>query len=263
MTSGCSSDPAREDPVDPSGKADTEPGEAGGSSTEVAWDRELEPGPMRKTSMREHPAGVAWVIDPEKLEEPRKLDIAQAEARGYTVIDLGDAWRPYIFTHKTPGVEDFGENVYAARYSDLANDRTDADGDPLAEHEHNHLEHYGIPPTLAVVLEEWRGLAEIEQCLSEAGYDGSHFDPSVGAIAYAKKAGAKRLKSWRWAKTKLEKDMRKAGLGEAVEAGNYAAAAELPDLKKSYEYFRSFDREVQIIRNAQIRFRCEKLRKYS
>ncbi|HVI01419.1 MAG TPA: hypothetical protein VM869_22025, partial [Enhygromyxa sp.] len=48
-------------------------------------------------------------------------------------------------------------------------------------------------------------------------------------------------------------------LGEAVEAGNYAAAAEVPDLKKSYEYFRGFDREVQIIRNAQIRFRCEKL----
>src|SRR5690606_14137696 len=102
-------------------------------------------------------------------------------------------------------------------------------------------------------------LLEIEQCLSDAGYDGSHFDPTVGSIAYQKKAGPKRLRSWRWAKSKLEKEMRKAGLGDAVTAGNYAAAAELADLKQSYEYFRGFDREVQIIRNAQIRFRCEKL----
>lgn len=260
MSIGCSGDGAREEPVDPAhgAESDAEPGEAGDPS-KVAWDTELDPGPPRKTSMREHPAGKAWVIDRDKLPEPRELPIAQAEARGYTVIDLGDSWRPYIFTHKTPGVEDHGENAYAARYVDLANDRTDADGDALAEHEHNYLELYGIPPSLAVVLDEWRALPEIEQCLSEAGYDGSHFDPSVGSIAYQKKAGPKRLRSWKWAKAKLEKDMRKAGLADAVAAGNYAAAAELPALKQSYEYFRGFDREVQIIRNAQIRFRCEQL----
>lgn len=258
---GCSGDAAREDPIDPARQADAAAGEAGDSSREpeVDWDRELDPGPLTKTSMREHPAKVAWVIDPQKLDAPRKLPIDQAEARGYTVIDLGDNWRPYIFTHKTPGVDNYSENAYAARYLDLANDRTNADGDPLAEHQRNHLELYGIPPTLSVVLDEWRLLPEIEQCLSEAGYDGSHFDPAVGSIAYQKKAGPKRLRSWRWAKSKLEKDMRKAGLGDAAAAGDYAAAAAVPELKKSYEYFRGFDREVQIIRNAQIRFRCEKL----
>ena len=109
------------------------------------------------------------------------------------------------------------------------------------------------------MLEEWRALGEIEQCLTDAGYDGTHFDPSVGSIAYQRKAGPKRLRSWKWAKTKLEKDMRKAGLGEAADAGDHAAAAAVEDLKSSYAYFEQFDREVQIIRNAQIRFRCEKL----
>ncbi|MCA9697054.1 MAG: hypothetical protein KC431_05990, partial [Myxococcales bacterium] len=256
----CSGDGAREEPVDPArGSEKEDPKDAAGVGSEASWAKQLDPGPARKTSMREHPQGQAWVIDPERLEEPRKLAIDQAEARGYTVINLGDSWRPYIFSQKTPGVEDLSENVYAARYLDLANDRTDADGDALADHEHNYLELYGIPPTLSVVLEEWQALGEIEQCLTEAGYDGSVFDPAIGTIAYKKKAGAKQLKSWRWAKSKLEKDMRKAGLGDEAAAGNYAAAAGNPDLEKSYAYFQGLDREIAVVRNAQIRFRCEKL----
>jgi hypothetical protein len=260
LGASCTGDGSGDKAVDPahgSEMAASTPSDAESAPLEV----ELDPGPMRKTSLREHPLGKAWIIDPERFDTPRELAIAQAEARGYTVIDLGDSWVPYIFTHRTPGAENLSENAYASRYVDLANDRTDHDGDPLAEHEHNYLELYGIPPTLSVVLEEWRALPEIEKCLSEANYDGSHFDPSVGTIAYDtnKKARAKRLSAWKWAKSKLEKDMRKAGLGAEVDAGNHAAAAGVDELRKSYELFRESDREIQIIRNAQIRFRCEKL----
>ncbi|NVB36899.1 hypothetical protein G6O69_03595 [Pseudenhygromyxa sp. WMMC2535] len=264
LVAACSGDGAREEPVDPARGAANEAedeDQADGVSSESAWAKTLDPGPATKTSAREHALGEAWIIDPERLEEPRKLAIEQAEARGYTVIDLGDGWRPYIFSHKTPGVEDRSENDYAAHYTGLANDWINHDGDPLAAHEHNYLELYGIPPALSVVLDEWRGLEEIEQCLTDAGYDGEVFDPAIGSIVFKKKAGQKRLRSWRWAKSRLEKQMRKAGMAEAVAAGDYAAAAssEDPDLVRSYEYFRDFDREVQVIRNAQIRFRCEKL----
>ena len=256
----CTGDGSGDKAVDPAQGSDV----AAGTPEDVAGaplEAELDPGPIHKTSLREHPLGKAWIIDPERFEAPRELAIAQAEARGYTVIDLGDSWVPYIFTHQTPGAENRSENAYASRYVDLANDRTDHDGDALAEHEHNYLELYGIPPTLSVVLDEWRALPQIEQCLSEAGYDGTHFDPSVGTIAYNpnKKSRAKRLSSWKWAKSKLEKDMKKAGLTAEVEAGNYAAAAAVDGLRKSYEAFQEVDREIQIIRNAQIRFRCEKL----
>jgi hypothetical protein len=260
LSNACSGDGSRDKPVDPADGAERgtdAPQEAASAPLEA----ELEPPPITKTSLREHPLGKAWIIDPARFDAPRELSIAQAEARGYTVINLGDSWVPYIFTHQTPGLEDRSENAYASRYVDLANDVTDHDGDALADHEHNYLELYGIPPTLSVVLAEWRELPAIEQCLSEAGYDGSHFDASVGTIAYnpSKKVRAKRLSSWKWAKTKLEKDMRKAGLSAEVEAGNYAAAAGVEELRKSYENFQEFDREVQVIRNAQIRFRCEKL----
>jgi hypothetical protein len=260
LSNACSGDGSRDTPVDPADGAEQGaegPKDAASAPLEV----ELDPGPITKTSLREHPLGKAWIIDPAHFDAPRELPIAQAEARGYTVIDLGDAWVPYIFTHQTPGLEDRSENAYASRYVDLANDLTDHDGDALADHEHNYLELYGIPPTLSVVLDEWRELPAIEQCLSEAGYEGSHFDSGVANIAYnpSKKVRAKRLSSWKWAKTKLEKDMRKAGLAAEVEAGNYAAAANVDELRKSYAAFIELGREVQIIRNAQIRFRCEKL----
>ncbi|PRP90907.1 hypothetical protein ENSA5_59820 [Enhygromyxa salina] len=254
----CSSDGAREDPVDPAHGGAAEPPSAE-AVADTFWEQELDPGPVTKTSLREHELGEAWVIDPDELDEPRKLAIDQAEARGYTVIDLGDSWRPYIFSHKTPGAEDHSDNAYASRYIDLANDRTDHDGDPLAEHEHNYLELYGIPPSLSVVLDEWRALPELEQCLTDAGYDGSSFDPSIGSIIYKRNAGGKRLRKWKSARSRLEKDMRKAKLDDAVAAKDYAAAAEVEGLEKRYQRFAAIDREIQVIRNAQIRFRCEEL----
>jgi hypothetical protein len=60
-------------------------------------------GPVTKGSQREHPAGKAWVVGD---GEPRAIDIGEAEAKGMTVLDLGDGWTPYIFTEKTAGTEE-------------------------------------------------------------------------------------------------------------------------------------------------------------
>jgi hypothetical protein len=259
VVAACSRDGSREEPVDPAKGGEPKAAEEALDPADPdSWAMKLDAGPARKTSLREHPIAEAWVFDA-ALAEPRKVAIDQAEARGYTVIDLGDDWRPYIFTHKTPGETDESHNEYADRYVALANDRTDGDGDPLAEHEHNYLELYGIPPSLAVVMEEWRELPALEQCLTDAGYEGKAFDPSVGNIAYSKGKGAKRLRSWKWARTNLQTKMRKAGLKAEADAQNWAAAASVEALKQPYNSFIEFEREVGIIRNAQIRFRCEKL----
>jgi hypothetical protein len=256
----CSNDGSREDPVDPAhGETPDEAATELDPADPNSWAVELDPGPVHKTSLREHPNGKAWVFDAELAGGPRELAIAQAEARGYTIIDLGDDWRPYIFSHETPGLDDASANEYAARYVALANDWTDADGEPLEPHEHNYLELYGIPPSLAVVMEEWRELPAIEQCLAEAGYEGKAFDASVGTIAYGKGKGKKKLKSWKWARTNLQTKMRKAGLAAEAEAGNWAAAAGVESLARAYENFMALEREVGVIRNAQIRFRCEQL----
>jgi hypothetical protein len=253
----CSNDGSREDPVDPAhGETPDDPATKLDPADPNSWAVELDPGPVHKTSLREHPNAKAWVFD---AGAPREVAIAQAEARGYTIIDLGDDWRPYIFSHETPGLDDASPNEYAARYVALANDWTDADGEPLEPHEHNYLELYGIPPSLAVVMEEWRELPAIESCLAEAGYDGKAFDASVGTIAFGKGKGKKKLKSWKWARTNLQTKMRKAGLAAEAEAGNWAAAAGVESLARAYANFIELEREVGIVRNAQIRFRCETL----
>lgn len=100
-----------------------------------------DPGPITKGSMREHPAAEAYVFGSEQQGKPaKKITLDSAEARGLTVIDLGNDWVPYIFSEKTAGVEDHTVNDYRARYIGLANNRVDDDGEKLRAHERNFLE---------------------------------------------------------------------------------------------------------------------------
>lgn len=243
------------DPADPASDDDKGGSDVGeGTNPGVADDVRLEPPPITKTSLRENAAGVAWVF--EKDREPRKLKIDQAEARGFAVVDLSDQWRPYIFSAKTPGRDDAADNRYAERYLGLANDEVDRDGDELSASDHNYLELYGIPPTLSVVLTDWKASADdLTACLEAAKYDPAPFQEFEGVIAFSRKTGKKRLREVRWQKASLDKAMKKA----KVPAGDYAAAAEHPDTKAQYERWHETDLEVQVIANAQKRFRCEGL----
>ncbi|MCB9753896.1 MAG: L,D-transpeptidase [Myxococcales bacterium] len=221
-------------------------------------DKQIDPGPITKGSMREHPSGSAWVFDPALEDGPRKLDIAQAEARGYTVVDLGNSWVPYIFTEKTAGAEDSAENDYRPTFIGLANNRINEDGDRLKDHERNYLELYGIPPTIGVILKEWKeATTEVEPCLEAANFDPGVFTRFEGTIAYTKSttSARKRMRKARWMQTQLDKAMRK----QKVAKGDYAAAAEHPKLKQAYENWREYQDEIDVITEAQKRFRCERL----
>ncbi len=224
-----------------------------------ALPTEAELGPVTKNSFREHPAGVAWVFEPASKGPPTKLPIGAAEARGYSIIDLSNEWTPYIFTAKTPGLDDEKTNIYRAKYIGLANDRVDHWDDELAPHEHNHLELYGIPPTLAVVQEEWSSLdTEVKPCLESAGFDRSVFGRYSGTIAYRTSGQTKRNKDARYRKALLDKKMRKAGLDPKAPA-DLATAATDPRTSKEHARWRAEQDEVDIIDHAQRRFRCEKL----
>lgn len=205
-----------------------------------------------KTSQREHAAGSAWAFDPGA--PPRKLEITAAESAGYTVIDLGNNWVPYIFSEKTVGADDTQTNEYRKRYVDLANNRVDADGEPLDPHEKNFLELYGIPPTLQVVDEEWRAAeTDVDPCLQAAG-----FDPEIlrawtgGVIAYENKKTGDVRRTQRL-KAKLEKDAKKLKL-EGIEA-----AKDHPKLAATYAAWRELQAKVDVIDHAQRRLRCEKM----
>jgi len=208
---------------------------------------------LPKVSQREHPAGHAWVFEPGG--EPRKQEIAQAEAAGYTVVDLGNSWVPYIFSEKTNGKEDLSANEYRKRYVGLASNKVDADGEPLDPHEKNFLELYGIPPTLQVVLGEWQTAeTETQPCLEAAGFDPEVFGRYKGVIAYTGKKGGD-LRKARALKAKLEKDMKKAGLDPA----DPELAKDHPKLGTSYSNWKDLQTRIKVIDHAQRRLRCEKM----
>ncbi|MGH1341610.1 MAG: hypothetical protein ACRBN8_08680 [Nannocystales bacterium] len=214
-------------------------------------------GEITKVSFREHPAGVAWVMA--AGEEPTQMDIGQAEARGYTIVDLSNGWTPYIFSEKTPGAEDSTKNKYRAKYIGLANDRIDSDGDALPKHGHNYLELYGIPPALSVVKAEWdEHDSDVEPCLEEAGFDPQAFTRFGGKIVYKKSGQNKRNRTARARKARLQKAMRKAKLKFDV-AEDLEAAKSDARTKSAYASWREMQDEVEVIENAQRRFRCERL----
>jgi hypothetical protein len=223
-----------------------------------AMPSEAELGPVGKHSFREHPAGVAWVF-PAEGGAPTKLPIGVAEARGYAIVDLSNQWTPFIFSTKTPGQDDDKPNVYREKYIGLANDQVNHWDEELAKHEHNHLELYGIPPTLAVVQDEWSRLdAEVKPCLEQAGFDPTVFTRYKGTIAYRTKGQNKRNKEARSKKAALDKQMRKAGLDPAAPA-DLATAATDPRTAKAHARWREHQDVVDIIDHAQRRFRCEKM----
>jgi len=211
---------------------------------------------VTKGSQREHPAGGAWVTDGEG--GPKRIDIGEAEAKGYTVVDLTDQWTPYIFTEKTAGLEDAKDNTYRGRYLGLANDKVDQWGEKLDRGEHNYLELYGIPPTLSVVWQEWQSLAtDVEPCLAKAGYDPSAFGRFKGTIAYKKNGVAKRRRSAAWFKSELGKRAKKAKIDISTPEGQQAAATH-PKTKSLYKQWREVQDEIDVIANAQKRFACER-----
>src|SRR5438067_1823353 len=58
----------------------------------------------------------------------RWVDAAQAQAAGYTLVDLGDDWTPFIFQEVTDGNGNLMSNRYRQVYLGLANDLGDRDG---------------------------------------------------------------------------------------------------------------------------------------
>ena len=91
------------------------------------------------------------VVGPPDKPEERPIDAEAAEAAGYTLLDLGDDWTPYIFAEQTDPNGQPLPNRYRRIFLGLANDQLDEDGEPLEPGAKNYLELYGIPPSLSVL----------------------------------------------------------------------------------------------------------------
>jgi hypothetical protein len=88
-------------------------------------------------------------------EEERIVDAREAEAEGYTIVDLSDDWVPFIFAEHSDEAGRPLHNRYRRVFIGLANDRLDDDGQPIEPGRTNYLELFGIPPSLGVLRQRF------------------------------------------------------------------------------------------------------------
>ena len=84
-------------------------------------------------------------------QPPQVVARAQADVAQDLVVDLSDAWAPFLFADRANPDEPAKPNTYRSTFLDLANERTDPEGAPLPPGQHLYLEPFGIPPTLSVL----------------------------------------------------------------------------------------------------------------
>jgi hypothetical protein len=92
----------------------------------------------------------------------RQVDAANASASGYVVLDLGEAWVPYIFSD---GVNDKGKelkNSYRDVYLQLARGEFPDNYHGERAREDKYLELYGIMPTLQLLRERFQHIAGLD-----------------------------------------------------------------------------------------------------
>lgn len=81
----------------------------------------------------------------------RQVDAATARQDGYVVLDLGEAWTPYLFTERDTPEEPVLQNDYRATFLALARGEFPDDRHGDLAREDQYLEPYGIPPTVALL----------------------------------------------------------------------------------------------------------------
>ena len=100
--------------------------------------------------------------------EERFIAATEAEASGYTLIDLSDDFAPFIFAEQVAVTGVPLPNRYRRIFLGLANDQLDEDGQALPPGGKNYLELYGIFPSMSVLRSRFLESAG-KTCLDEAG----------------------------------------------------------------------------------------------
>ncbi|MES1157925.1 MAG: hypothetical protein ABUL67_02380 [Haliangium ochraceum] len=100
--------------------------------------------------------------------QDRWIEAQAAVAEGYTLVDLGDDWTPYILAEHNDENGRPLPNRYRRVFMGLANSTLDSDGEPLEPGEQNYLELYGIFPAFSVLRARFLQ-DETKTCLDAEG----------------------------------------------------------------------------------------------
>jgi hypothetical protein len=137
-------------------------------STTPSARRQDEGEPATQPPPRISPA----VLEPQALQQPVPLwenatatgviDAATASSSGHVVIDLGEAWTPYLFTEGTTVDGQALVNSYRDTFLRLARGDFPDDYHGKRAREDKYLELYGIMPTLRLLRDRMHAVAQLE-----------------------------------------------------------------------------------------------------
>jgi hypothetical protein len=188
---------------------------------------------------------------PEQPEE-RWMDAAAAEAAGYTIVDLSDSWTPAIFAEYVGEEGQPLHNRYRRIFLGLANDQLDEDGEPLLPGEKNHLELYGIFPSLSVLRKR---VLHDEQHPCDTPENTSALE-AVETVTYIPPADLKKAeRKLEQARHDLEKARKKAGLASVQEL------ASDPEMDAKLKLLDKRAAEAVALAAVERRLECEELLK--
>lgn len=182
----------------------------------------------------------------------REVDAATADVHGYFLLDLGEAWTPYLFTEASGEDEERVPHAYRETYLALARGETPDDHHGARASRDKHLELYGIMPTLGLLRSRMRDVRELE-CASEL--DLAPLVAFDGFAAYQNNTAARRD-----ATNFIIVERRVAALveaqGVASEAELDASALDEREARALRDY-RAARPRAEAIRAAQARLECE------
>jgi len=176
---------------------------------------------------------------------------AAARRLGYSIVDLSDNHAPFIFSEKTPGIDDYEKNDYRATYVNLANDRTDEEGNALGPDQHNYIELFGIAPSLSVLQKRFLSDAQ-KECYKKLDIKLLHSFRSVIRYKGHRNAGA-IYRRYRELSKMLHRALRRTGLKSGAAL---AKRAKYRSLVRSY---RRAQVRAAVINQTQLRLKCEGL----
>jgi hypothetical protein len=198
---------------------------------------------------------------------------AAASEAGLLDVDLGDDWAPMILQDGEGA--DAKPNGYRETFVGLANDRLDADGDPVGDKtvQHNYLEVFGIPPSLTVLAARF---AEDVAPAREACYDAvdrAGLEAFTGDLGFLDRDRSKRdfeqaIKDADWIEKEVTARMNPVaadgGAPASVAPDRDAALASIredPKLRGRADRFERGKVRVRAVKAAQARLVCEGLLK--
>ncbi len=223
---------------------DAEPEAPPGPETE-------EEGPRRRVDSRPPPMARPVPLFEDGRSE-REIDAATADVEGYLLLELGEAWTPYLFTERTTEAEERIPHAYRETYLALARGELPDDHHGARASRDRYLELYGIMPTLGLLRQRFRQVRDLE---CREGLDLSALEAFDGFAAYESNNAARRHAT---NFVVLERQVRALTERQGVETDAELDEAPLDDReKRALRDYRAQRPRVEAIRAAQARLECE------